>query len=299
MDFRTSEHELLNVEPPAAPRPRDRLIGKILLDAGLIRQEDIDRIVDHARRTNTKFGEAAIALRLVGDRDMASALAYQFDYPIVVKGTSQISGEVVAAFENSHPILSDLHNLRNQLLLRWISADGAANKTLAIMSPGQGEGRTFLAANLAVTLSQMGQRTLLIDADFRQPRMHNLFGVENHAGLSALLAERSTRGALQRVQGLRDLTILPCGGIPPNPTDLLSKPFLGDLLGRLAGSFDIIILDTPAADLGPEAQMIAARAKGCVVVAREGVSRMRSLQVLARNLASTGTTVIGTVLVKA
>lgn len=209
MNLRTHEKELLNVAPLADPSPRDRLIGKILLDAGLIRQEDVGRIIAHAQKSDMMFGDAAVALRLVGPSDMASALAYQFNYPVVAKGASPISAEVVAAFDNSHPVLQDLQNLRNQLLLRWLSADGAVNKTLAVMSPGKGEGRTFLAANLAVTLSQMGQRTLLIDADLRQPRVHEIFGVENHAGLSALLAERSTTGALQQVPGLRDLTILP------------------------------------------------------------------------------------------
>jgi capsular exopolysaccharide synthesis family protein len=165
-----------------------------------------------------------------------------------------------------------------------------------VVSPDRGEGRSFVAANLAVTFSQMGQRTLLIDADMRHSRQHLLFGLQNHAGLSAMLSQRTTGNIFRRIEGLRDLSVIGCGGIPPNPVDLLARDAFAQVLEGFARIYDVIVVDTPPAADYPDAEMIAARSRGCVLVAREGVTRFKRAQQLAANVKSAGATVIGSVL---
>lgn len=279
----------------SVPAPRDRTIGAILLDSGLLRPADVEQIVSHQRKTKTRFGEAAIALGLVMESDLRAALAYQFDYPVVAPGTSPISREVIAAYDAKNSVLDEIRTLRNQILLRWLTAEAPTHRVVAVMSPGRGEGRTFIAANLAVTFSQMGQRALLIDADMRRPRMHRLFGIENHAGLSAMLSERRVPNTLQRIDGLRDLSVIPVGGQPPNPQDLLSRESFPELLEAFSRTYDVIVVDTPAARYSPEASIIAARARGCVVVARERRTHFESVAELGRELQALGSTVIGSV----
>jgi protein-tyrosine kinase len=283
--------------PPltSVPAPRDRSIGTILLEAGRLRPGDVEQVVAHQRKARTRFGEAAVALGLVRETELRAALAYQFDHLVVTPGSSAISREVIAAYDLGNPVLDEIRALRNQVLLRWLTAEDQRNRVVAVMSPVHGEGRTFIAANLAVTFSQMGQRTLLIDADMRRPRVHRLFGIVNCAGLSAMLSERRVPHTLHRIDGLRDLSVVPVGGQPPNPQDLLSRDGFSELLEAFSQTYDVIIVDTPAALHSPEASMIAARAKGCIVVARHRHTRFAAIAELGRELVTLGATIIGTV----
>ena len=88
---------------------------------------------------------------------------------------------------------------------------------LTIVGAERGEGRTYLAANLAIVFSQLGERTLLVDADLREPRQHFLFHLENQVGFSTLLAGRSREEAIVRIPDLAGLSVLPAGPTPPNP----------------------------------------------------------------------------------
>lgn len=279
----------------AAATLRDRPIGAILLDAGLIKLDDVERIVAHQRENRLRFGDAAVSLGLVKAGDLRTALAYQFDYPVLAPGSSHVSREVLAAYDARHPVLDDIRGLRNQLLLRWLTAEGQHNRVVAVVSPDSGDGRSFVAANLAVTFSQMGQRTLLVDADMRRPRIHRLFGLEDGAGLSAVLADRHVPDTLQRIEGLCDLSVISVGGQPPNPQDLLSREAFAELIDVWSTAYDAVIVDTPAASSSPEASMIAARARGCVVVARQGHTRFGALASLGQDLEGLGVSIIGSV----
>lgn len=279
--------------------PRDKPIGAILLDAGLIKLQDVERILAKAKEKGLRFGDAAVSLGLVRAADLHGALAYQFDYPVLPVGNSPVSREVIAAFEARHPVLNDVHALRSQLLLRWLTAENGENRTIAVISPEHGDGRTFVAANLAVAFSQMGQRTLLVDANMRRPRIHDLFGIENHVGLSALLSDRRVPNVLQRIDGLRDLHVIPAGGEPPNPHDLLSRHGFEEMLSAFSQTHDVIIVDTPAARFSPEAEVVAVRARGAVLLGRHNRSRVSDLAALAQQVQSLGGTVVGSVLVRA
>jgi receptor protein-tyrosine kinase len=183
-------------------------------------------------------------------------------------------------------------------MLRWFDAD-AGHKTLAVVSAERNEGRSFTAANLAVVFSQLGERTLLIDADLRNPRQHQLFHLENKLGLSSVLAGRAElTQSVVRIPGLIDLSVLPAGAIPPNPQELLSRPLFNALMATVQGLYDIVVVDTPAGIQMADAQAIAARTRGVLVVARKDISMAPCVRTIVKSLQHAGVTVVGTVLNK-
>ena len=284
---------------PAAERAEfdgsERTIGAILLGAGALTRPDVERILELQREKGGRFGDAGKALGLLEQRDIDFALSRQFDYPYLRRGESRVSESVVAAYEPASPQVEALRALRSELMLQWFNHD-AAHKSLAVLSEARGDGRSHIAANLAVVLSQLGGRTLLIDADLRNASQHALFGLENRVGLSAVLAGRAGAEAVQRVQELGNLSVLPAGVAPPNPQELLARPTFGVLLERLAEHLDFILIDTPPAAESADAQTIAARAGAALFVVRKNHSRLWRMQAIAENVARARTAVLGAVL---
>ena len=210
-------------------------------------------------------------------------------------GDDGISDELIVASDPFHPRAEELRALRTQLLIRWSSAENR-NGALAVVSPGRGEGRSYVAANLAVLFSQLGERTLLIDADLRAPRQHRIFSLPDRAGLSAVLSGRADRGAVIPVPEFGTLSILPAGAPPPNPQELLSRQALVELLDDLRTEFDVVLFDTPPARLYADAQSVAYRAGSVVVLARKDHTRLADLQAVTQEMADAGVRTIGTVL---
>jgi protein-tyrosine kinase len=280
-----------NLKPAAG-----RSIGALLIDSGRLTPEAAERILKLQKEQGLRFGDAAIQLGLLSDADIQQALSRQYDYPYLMPGDDRISEEVVAAFKPFSPVVEQLRALRSQLMLRWFDAE-SGRKALAIVSPDNGEGRSFTAANLAVVFSQLGERTLLVDADLRQPRQHQLFRLANKVGLSSVLAGRAELAeAITRISGLRDLSVLPAGAVPPNPQELLSRPVFTALLATLQAQFDIVVIDTPPAGRTADAQAITARAHGALVVARKDITALPALQAMVTSLQQGGGNVVGSLL---
>jgi receptor protein-tyrosine kinase len=184
--------------------------------------------------------------------------------------------------------------MRSHLMLRWFDGD-TARKTLAIMSPEPKEGRSFIAANLAVAFSQLGERVLLVDADFRNPVQHLLFGLENRTGLSAVISARQSAADIERIPGLEHLSVLPAGPTPPNPVELLSLAAFPDLLEDFRNRFDLILIDSPPAAQYADAQIISARVSAVVFVVRKNATKALRARTTLENLRN-HTTILGTVL---
>ena len=150
---------------------------------------------------------------------------------------------------------------------------------LAVVSPDSGDGKTYLAANLAVAFSQLGERTLLIDADIRTPRQHTLLGVENGVGFTSVLAGFSEVAAAIQVSAVSpELYLLPAGAVPPNPLELLQRRQFRALMREVQGGFAHVVIDTPAAVRGADCRVIAARCGAALVVGRRGRSRLAPLE---------------------
>jgi receptor protein-tyrosine kinase len=289
-------NELISPVPERAEfEGSERTIGAILVGAGALMRQDVERILELQREKGGRFGDAGKALGLLEQRDIDFALSRQFDYPYLRRGESRVSESVLAAYEPASPQVEALRTLRSELMLHWFDHD-AAHKSLAVVSEARGDGRSHIAANLAVVLAQLGGRTLLIDADLRNASQHELFGLENRIGLSAVLAGRAGPEAVQRVPELGNLSVLPSGVAPPNPQELLARPTFGVLLERLAEHVDFILIDTPPAAESADAQTVAARARAALFVVRKNHSRLWRLQVISESIARTRTAVLGAVL---
>lgn len=270
-----------------------RPLGEILADLGVMRHEDIERVLRLQRRRGMRFGEAAHKLRLVQKTDLQRALAIQFGYPCLQPGEGQLGPELVTAYRPFSPQGEAVRDLRSQLLLRCFNVENCA---IAVVSPRPGDGRTFAAANLAVAFAQWGRNTLLIDADLRGPRQHTLFNIDNRLGLSAVLRGRPMRDALQVVPYFGNLSVLPAGPIPPNPLELVGRNEFSRLVREAQETFDVVMIDTPAASSGADAQVIAAQAGSALMIAREDVSRLDELQELIDRVAGAGANVVGAAL---
>jgi chain length determinant protein tyrosine kinase EpsG len=273
---------------------QDNRIGSILAEAGKLGPKDIERVMELQHTEGLRFGEAALRLGLISVDDLRCAVAKQYDLPHLLPGNESISSELVVAYEPFHPRAEDLRALRTQLLIRWSNA-GLKQRVMAVVSPGSGEGRSYVAANLAVVFSQLGERTLLIDADLRAPRQHQIFNVPDRIGLSAVLSGRASRGAVAQVREFGRLSLLPAGAPPPNPQELLAGPAFAALLDELRPEFDLILFDTPPAKLYADAQCVAFRAGSAMVLARKDHTRLADTTGVIRGLSDTGARIVGTV----
>ncbi len=279
----------------ASARAGGRHLGAILMDEGKLSAADAEQVLKRQRELGWRFGEAAIELNFITDADLQQALAKQYEFPYLVSGPDGVSKELIAAWDPFHPVVEELRAVRTQLLVRWFNP-GAGRRTLAITSPGAREGRSFIAANLAVVFSQLGQRTLLIDADFRAPRQQSIFNVPDRFGLSSALSGRADLSAAAPVTGLAGLSVLPAGPLPPNPLELLSRASFGALLAKAQSEYDIVLIDTPPATEYSDAQCIAYRAGDALLVSRQDHTRVAETERAVREISDASARVVGTLM---
>ena len=280
-----------------APRA-SRSLGGILIDSGLLKAEDAERVLLVQKEQNLRFGEAAIRLGLLTEADIQHALSRQFAYAYLRKTPGEerpVSEELVAAYEPFSARVEQLRSIRSQLMLRWFDK-AEQRQVLSVVGAERGEGRSHLAANLAVVFSQLGERTLLVDADMRNPRQHEIFHLENKVGFSTVLSGRSRGDSVVRIPELAGLSVLPAGPMPPNPLELLNRLNFDEFLIQAKASFDVVILDTPAISVGEDAFMTAVRTGAAIAVARSAKTKVSAFSDLVQGLMNAGVSVVGSVL---
>lgn len=269
-------------------------MGRILLDMGKLKPEDGERILRLQKETGKRFGEAAISLGLITEDDIQQVLARQFDYPYLQRGQGNFAQELLAAYEPFSPQVETLRAVRSQLLLRWFAG---GNKALAVMSVNPGEGASLLAANLAVVFSQLGEQTLLVDANLRTPRQHAIFNLKGKLGLSDVLVGRAELGVAEKVDSFVDLSVLSAGTLPPNPQELLSRSSFLELSLNAASKYDAVFYDVASFASGADVLAIAARIGGVLLVAHKNHTSLADLQVVTEQLGRVGAEVVGSIMV--
>lgn len=274
---------------------RDLRLGSLLAAEGKLDRAAVDQIVKVQQTRGLRFGEAALRLHLITPEDLRGALARQYDFPYLPLSGDHYGADLAAARDARHPQGEALRALRTQLLIRWSRLERPP-RALAIVSPGPFEGRSYLAANLAVLFAQLGLRTLLIDADLRAPRQFEIFNVPDRVGLSAVLSGRAGREAAVAVPAFGPLSVLPAGARPPNPQELLLRSTLTSFLDMADHEYDVILIDTPPARENADAQSVAFSAGGALVLARASHTRVDDTTGLVRDLGDAGALVVGTVL---
>lgn len=198
--------------------------------------------------------------------------------------------KLVAALDPAGARAEALRDLRSELILRWFGE----KRTLAVLGPRASDEADVVAANLAIVMAQLGEPTLLIDANLRAPVVHSLFGLQPAVGLTDLLRNRDVHDeAIVRVQAIENLWLLPAGPAVENPQELVSRtPFIY-LMKTLPERFRAVVVATPPAVPYADAQVIAARAEGCLLVTRRHRTRVADVARVKAQLVAGKTTLLG------
>ena len=269
-------------------------IGKLLLDKKIITLAQAEAVMQFQREHNLRFGEAAIQLGYLTEQDVQQALANQYNYAVLQKGKSKLSENLVQAYQPSSEFAESVRTLRSQLMLRWLSE---GKKNIAIV--GLSESATTLVANLAIAFAQSNEKTLLVDANLREPRLHQLMGMQNKVGLVEVLASRADLAtAVQVVEGVPSLHILSAGAVLPNAQEIIASRFTSEFMNQRQGGYDAVLYDLAPAALFDDAYLIAAKVRGVVIaVERDRAFTAQVLECIERCKAI-DVEVVGTVLIE-
>lgn len=170
--------------------------------------------------------------------------------------------------------------------------------TLVITSPSPDEGKSSLAANLAVTLAQAGRKTILVDADLRRPAQHSLWGLPNDKGLTSLILGQSETPPLQAVS-VNDLMVLTSGPLPPNPADMLGSRRMEDLIAALREMAEYVLFDAPPVLAVTDTALLASKLDGVLLTIRAGHTRRDHAQRAKETLTRINARLLGVALTNA
>ncbi|MES2561778.1 MAG: polysaccharide biosynthesis tyrosine autokinase [Pseudomonadota bacterium] len=279
--------------PFATPTRVSHSIGEHLIALGSLKADDVHAIVEVQKQCGLPFGEVAIHRGLISAEELRRALAKQYSFPCTGPGHN-FSPELIVASERPNPCAESIRRLRLQINLRWRA--GAMHNAIAIVSSERKEGRSFIAANLALAYAQCNVRTLLIDMDLREPRQHQIFELPNRQGLSSVLIGRSELDLVHPVPAHDTLSVITSGPIPPNPQELLESSSLSAMLEALRFQYELVIVDTPSWSSGADAQVISARCGAAVLVSRPGRSATSQTREFLAAIAAGGARTIGAVM---
>jgi capsular exopolysaccharide synthesis family protein len=289
---------------------RDALIERFALSA-----DAIERIGDIARDAGIEFAEAAVRDGVVTAVDVADVLQSMDaqaspEQPEIIetalrkmsssrslalprKGHATAGAQITLAHDSDNPRGEQMRALRTQLLL--LSAQSRKATSLALLSACAGEGRSLLAAELAVAFSQLGKSTLLVDADLRRPTQHLLFNANTAFGLARMLAFGES-AELFSVERLPYLTLLLAGPLVPNPSELLSGERAEQLMYDWSRRYEFVIIDTPPLSKYADGLMLATLAGQVVMISRANKTPRRDIREILRRLEGTRSSIIGAII---
>ena len=206
----------------------------------------------------------------------------------------QTANEPITQAHPRSPVSKSFRSLRTNV--KYAGVDKPIRR-LIISSPTPEDGKTTIATNLATALAQGGSKVVLIDADLRRPRIHKVFGLENKVGLSSLFVQPEiyADGYFQSVK-TENLHILPSGGTPPNPSELLGSRKMNEILKQMEEKYDIILLDTPPVLTVTDAVALSSSVDGILIVAKIGKTKQAALLQAIEQLRQVNANIIGLVI---
>lgn len=200
---------------------------------------------------------------------------------------------LITLVDKSSPVSERYRTIRTNI--QFASSADKQIKTLVITSSGPGEGKSTTAANLAVVFANSGQSVLLIDADMRKATVHKTFLLNNGVGLSNVLStDMKVSEAVQRTV-VPNLYVMTSGPKSPNPSELLGSTRMDQLVRELRSDYDFVIFDMPPIVAVTDAQIVASKADGTMLVVRENYTRKDSLQKARELLSMVNANVLGAV----
>jgi polysaccharide biosynthesis transport protein len=182
------------------------------------------------------------------------------------------------------------HGLRTSVLL---STAKRPPSSLLVTSAQSGEGKTTVAANLALSLAQLGESVLLIDADLRRPSLHAFFGIESNSGLVDFLTGKADWHTYVWRAPAAELSVLFCGPVPPNPADLLSSESMPSLIREAAKEYRFVVLDSPPLLSLADSRILAALVDGVILVVGSGTTPREAVHRAYASAVEAGSRVLG------
>ena len=191
-----------------------------------------------------------------------------------------------------HPIAEAFRSLRTNI---EISQADRPLKTILVTSADIGDGKTSVAANLALSMAQREKEVVLIDADLRKPNIHEFFELTNDRGLVDLISGRAAIGDVLQFNNDKKVAVLTTGNMPPNPAELLSSKKMEQLLCQLEETTDVVIIDGPPLIVA-DAMILASKVDGVLMVVRPGHTRESLAKAAMEHIRLVGAKVVGVVL---
>ncbi len=183
------------------------------------------------------------------------------------QGKVSMQRQLITNTNKNSPVSEQYRTIRTNI--EFSSVDQEL-KTIVVTSAGPAEGKSTTAANLAVVMAHNGQQVLLVDADLRKPTSHYTFGMINTRGLTNVLTKQETLEEAVRQTKIENLSLLTCGPIPPNPAELLNSKMMERVLEMAGTEYDIVIIDTPPVMVVTDAQILANKCDGVILVVSSG-----------------------------
>jgi receptor protein-tyrosine kinase len=228
----------------------------------------------------------------IGPRD-AGQMPWHHSVVTPIEPRVELDERLIMAHDPCDPRCEKIRALRTELLLRRESTERA--DIVALLSPCAGEGRSLLAAELAIAFAQTGHPTLLVDADLRHPQQHLLFGVNNRQGLAqAILA--GERPTLQTAHGLPRMSVLTAGVVPDDPLELLSSRRFASMIEDWRADFEFVVIDTAPVGRFSDGLAVASLVGRVLTLSRAQHTPFKDMQDMLRRLAATRSRILGAVI---
>lgn len=268
-------------------------MGDAFIKANRLTREQVDAIIKLQGEKGILFGEAAVKLGYLSSDEVEEVLDKQFNFNTP---SGRRSSKIATSLAIVHTPYSDeaeaIRRLRSQIMIRVAENQ---NFALAVLSPLKREGKSHVAASLAISFAQLNIKTMLVDANLRTPSQHKIFGIPNQNGLSTMLAKRSPKTLDLAHEVMPSLWVLTAGPTPPNPIEILSPPNLANLLDRFSNEISVFIIDTPATTTCADGETIVRQAGFALLVARENFTKLADMKNLNLEISQAGVEVLGTV----
>ncbi len=246
-----------------------------------------------AELADQSFRDPAEIRRRLGVPVFGHIPAIRLDQPATADVSAGYDAVLVTARRPKSVEAETFRGVRTQVL---VATRAAGHRLIQVTSPNPGDGKSTTAANLAISLAQAGNRVILIDADFRKPRVHTLFAITKpELGLASVVDGTAELDAAVRPSDVDNLFVLPCGPRPANPAELLAGERFAAILGDLKAAYDHVVIDTPPLLAVSDPLVVAQRVDAVILVF--GITRRSRVQVERAKelLTDTGANLIGVV----
>lgn len=276
-----------------APEIEDSALQAALIRCCALDDETVARVNQVAEMLGLCFCDAALRAGIVTEQDVEYARQSTRQLRLVPSERARPGPNLLLARDPFDPRSEKLLALRTELLLRH-DAVAQANM-IALLGPSAGDGRSQLAAELALAFAQLGHPTLLVDADLRRPQLHRLFNADNDDGLSRAILRREP-ARMQSVENMTNLMLLTAGPVPSNPLELLSHDHFARMVREWRQTYAFVIVDTAPVSRYSDGLAVATLIQRVLLVNRVGQTSYTLQREMLRRLMVTRAQIVGSVL---